>query len=65
MGDFNKENTPLKRQARIGQIFSGTKFIHELTNEEMEKIDDIKRGDSVFTDGCGNISPNLAGMIDN
>jgi len=31
----------------------------------MEKIDDIKRGDSVFTDGCGNISPNLAGMIDN
>jgi hypothetical protein len=57
-GDFDKETVPLKKQARIGQIFSGTKFIAKLELSEVSIIDDIKnkKGDLCFTDGSGNIS---------
>lgn len=64
-GDFDEEKVPLKKQARIGQIFSGTKFITKLESSEVCIIDDIKndKGD-VFTDGSGNISKELAAKID-
>ena len=71
MGNFDKEKIPLKKMARQGQLFSGTKLIDELRAEEIERIEDIKILDEVtkeelycFTDGIGNISPELANLID-
>ena len=69
MGDFDKEKIPLKKMARQGQLFSGTKFIENLTSEEIVKIDDIKYVDDegkefCFTDGIGNISVELSTLID-
>lgn len=51
--------------ARIGQIFSGTKHIAHLEEDDLEEIEDIKRNDFCFTDGAGNISTEIAAQIDN
>ena len=67
-GDFKDEGI-LKRQARIGQIFSGTKFIDQLKPENLTKIEDIEIKDSngkvkyCFSDGCGKIDADLSRKI--
>ena len=62
----------LKKYARIGQAFSTTKQIIEIQKEKIITIPDIERPyvslereDKifVFTDGCGNISQDLADII--
>jgi RNA-dependent RNA polymerase len=58
----------LKKLSRQGQCFSGTKFIATLLESEIKIIDDIIRGEGdrefCFTDGIGNISTEIAGLID-
>ena len=70
-GDFEKEKVILKKLARQGQCFSGTKSILTLKPEEIEKIKDIERPVEegkedvyCFTDGIGNISSEIAAQID-
>ena len=74
MGTFDAEKIPLKKMARQGQLFSGTKAITTLDptpNNEIEDIIDIEidrevEGEPVrycFTDGIGNISGELASLI--
>jgi RNA-dependent RNA polymerase len=67
-GDFSNEKVGLKKLARIGQCFSGTKFIVELNKNELVEINDIntKDGEKEYcvSDGCGNISMELAVLID-
>lgn len=41
MGNFDGESIVLKKMARQGQFFSGTKEITTLTADEIEEIDDI------------------------
>ena len=62
MGLFDKERNTLKRYARIGQFFSVSKEICNLKPEEVTKgvLPDIERNGHCFTDGVGNISPELA-----
>jgi len=66
-GDFSNEKVGLKRLARIGQCFSGTKFIVTLNKNELIEIDDINSTDGdreyCFSDGCGNISYELVKLI--
>ena len=72
MGTFDKETIPLKKMARQGQLFSGTKAITKLEQAEKDEIPDIEierivEGEKVkycFTDGIGNISGALATLID-
>ncbi len=74
MGTFDAEKIPLKKMARQGQLFSGTKAITTLDptpGYEIEDILDIEieqqvEGETVkycFTDGIGNISGDLASLI--
>ncbi len=63
-GDFDKEKVQLKKMARKGQIFSGTVPITTLQPEEIEEIPDIQHDGYNFTDGLGNISTELCGLID-
>ena len=54
----------LKREARKGMLLSTTKEISILMPHEIEYIEDIKFGSFNFSDGCGNISSDLAVEID-
>jgi hypothetical protein len=59
--------------ARRGQCFTTTKFVAILNSDEVTIVPDIKikkeptstdpEGEYVFTDGCGNISLELARLI--
>lgn len=78
MGEFEKEKIVLKKEARKGQLFSGTKYIEDLAKLQkdqkeiiMEEIPDIERKNPntnevlfTFSDGIGNISAELAALID-
>jgi RNA-dependent RNA polymerase len=60
-GSFDSEPNILKRYARRGQCFSTSRFILKLVMREIDySFEDIKRNGYVFTDGCGEISPELA-----
>lgn len=66
-GDFEDEGI-LKRQARIGQIFSGTKFVCDLGLDQLICIPDIEAVDVAgnkfcLTDGAGNLGEKLADLI--
>ena len=50
--------------ARIGQIFSSTKVIQNVGEYDLVRVDDIERGPYCFSDGCGNLSKELAAEID-
>ena len=63
-GQFHRETVVLKREARKGMLLSTTKEIVNLNPSEISYIDDIKRNGFTFSDGCGNISSDLAAEID-
>ena len=65
-GQFNINENPfcnaLLHIARSGQLFStSTPFV--CSNLKVEIIPDIERNGYTFSDGCGNISQNLADEI--
>lgn len=61
-GNFNAIANLLLRNARIGQLFSTTKTICTLAEDELiiGGLEEIERNDFNFTDGIGSISPELA-----
>ncbi|RUS27038.1 RNA dependent RNA polymerase-domain-containing protein [Jimgerdemannia flammicorona] len=61
MGDFSKEKTVAKNAARMGQCFSSTRFIDEVT--EIREIPDIYHNNFNFSDGVGKISLQLATKV--
>ncbi|ORX60333.1 RdRP-domain-containing protein [Hesseltinella vesiculosa] len=63
MGDFSDIKVVAKHAARIGQCFSSTRAIIELEPNQVTNIKDIEHHGYTFTDGCGNISPELAGEV--
>ncbi|KAJ7799689.1 RNA dependent RNA polymerase-domain-containing protein [Mycena olivaceomarginata] len=62
MGDFSKEHVVAKYAARMGLCFSATKHVAELTENDIETLDDIKYDDNkhIYSDGVGNCSQELA-----
>ena len=61
MGNFDKEKNILKKYARKGQCFSTSKFICNLTkNQVLFGLDDVHRDGFCFSDGVGYISKELA-----
>ncbi|KAK3827568.1 MAG: RNA dependent RNA polymerase-domain-containing protein [Benniella sp.] len=63
MGDFSRIKSIPKYAARMGQCFSSTRAIDNLSSEQVRMIDDIEYNGHVFSDGCGRISEDLALMI--
>ncbi|KAG0266423.1 hypothetical protein DFQ27_009799 [Actinomortierella ambigua] len=63
MGDFSRIKSIAKYGARMGQCFSSTRPITELSADRVKLLDDIERAGMTFTDGCGMISPALAEYI--
>jgi RNA-dependent RNA polymerase len=61
MGNFDNIKTVAKFGARLGQCFSTTRFIHNVT-VAVKKIPDIERNGFMFSDGVGKISRFLAQM---
>ncbi|KAM0749810.1 RdRP-domain-containing protein [Meredithblackwellia eburnea MCA 4105] len=70
LGDFTHVNTiPAKFFARIAQAFTSTQPSVSLHPEEVRSMPDIKasfadKGETIFTDGVGIISPDLADEIE-
>jgi len=64
MGDLSKLKSVGKKAKRIGLLFSSAKMALELPSERCEDIEDVKRDDYIFTDGCGLISPQLARQLE-
>lgn len=64
-GIFDHEKNVLKKHARIGQNFTTSRRVVELLpNIETDlNFEDIKRNGFVFTDGCGEISTELAELV--
>lgn len=60
MGDFSKLKSVGKKAKRIGLLFSSAEMALVLSQERCEDIEDVKRDDYIFTDGCGLISHQLA-----
>ena len=61
MGNFDKEKNILKKYARKGQCFSTSKFICNMTkNQVLFGLEDVHRGEFCFSDGVGYISKELA-----
>lgn len=65
-GEFDSEKNILKRMARIGQNLSGTIFIVDLTSDQISEVLDVRDYSMkyIFTDGCGNLSAELAELVD-
>ncbi|QRW05216.1 RNA-dependent RNA polymerase [Ceratobasidium sp. AG-Ba] len=62
LGDFSRDSQyPARMGARIAQAFSSTDL--SITVEEVIQIPDIERNGSLFTDGVGTISPEVAKMM--
>ena len=61
-GKFTHIDNLLKRNARIGQLFTVSKQIYHLIEEEVKLgvLEDIRRNGYCFTDGIGTISLELA-----
>jgi hypothetical protein len=61
MGDLSKLKSVGKKAKRIGLLFSSADMaLEDLPPERCEDIEDVKRDDYTFTDGCGLISLKLA-----
>ncbi|CAE6521754.1 unnamed protein product [Rhizoctonia solani] len=64
LGDFSRDSHyPARMGARIAQAFSSTDLSISVSVEEIIPIPDIERNGSLFTDGVGTISPEVARMI--
>jgi hypothetical protein len=63
MGDFSRLKSVGKKAKRIGLLFSSAEIALDLPPERCRDIDDVKRDDYVFTDGCGLISSQLARQL--
>ncbi|KAI4918204.1 hypothetical protein J4E90_002585 [Alternaria incomplexa] len=63
MGDLSKLKSVGKKAKRIGLLFSSAEAALDLPPERCRDIDDVKRDDYVFTDGCGLISLQLARQL--
>ena len=63
MGDLSKLKSVAKKAKRIGLLFSSAEMALTLSPERCEDIEDVKRDDYVFTDGCGLIAPQLAKQL--
>ncbi|CEL58060.1 hypothetical protein RSOLAG1IB_02805 [Rhizoctonia solani AG-1 IB] len=64
LGDFSRDSQyPARMGARIAQAFSSTDLSISASVEEILTIPDIERNGSLFTDGVGMISPEVAKMI--
>ncbi|RYP23845.1 hypothetical protein DL765_000922 [Monosporascus sp. GIB2] len=63
MGDFTKLKSVGKKAKRIGLLFSSAEMALTLSADRYEDIEDVKRADYIFTDGCGLISPQLARQL--
>ena len=63
MGDLSKLKSVGKKAKRIGLLFSSADMALALPPERCEDIEDVKRDDYIFTDGCGLISPQLARQL--
>ncbi|KAI4619576.1 uncharacterized protein J4E87_007466 [Alternaria ethzedia] len=63
MGDLSKLKSVGKKAKRIGLLFSSAEAALDLSPERCRDIDDVKRDDYVFTDGCGLISLQLARQL--
>jgi hypothetical protein len=60
MGDLSKLKSVGKKAKRIGLLFSSAEMALALPPDRCEDIEDVKRDDYIFTDGCGLISSHLA-----
>jgi hypothetical protein len=63
MGDLSKLKSVGKKAKRIGLLFSSAEMALALPPERCEDIEDAKRDDYIFTDGCGLISLQLARQL--
>ena len=63
LGDFSKITSVAKKAKRIGLLFSVSHAVLEVPPERCEDIEDIENANYNFTDGCGNISPDLAARL--
>ncbi|KAL1793219.1 hypothetical protein ACET3X_008201 [Alternaria dauci] len=63
MGDFSKLKSVGKIAKRIGLLFSSADMALHLPSERCEDIQDVKRNDYTFTDGCGLVSLQLARQL--
>ena len=63
LGDFAKIASVAKKAKRIGLLFSVSHAVLDVPPEKCEDIDDIENTNYNFTDGCGNISPDLAARL--
>ncbi|KAG9008076.1 hypothetical protein FRB94_013733 [Tulasnella sp. JGI-2019a] len=64
LGDFRHlERQPARMAARVSQAFTATEPSVTLEVEEIFTIPDIEREGSCFTDGIGDISPDMAAQI--
>jgi len=63
LGDFSREENRFKRLARQGQPLSTSKFICHIAQDNIKVIPDIERNGYNFSDGCGNMSKELALVI--
>ncbi|KAG9100576.1 hypothetical protein FRC06_003955 [Ceratobasidium sp. 370] len=64
LGDFSRDSQfPARMGARIAQAFSSTDLSISASVEEIQVVPDIERNQSLFTDGVGRISPEVAKMM--
>jgi hypothetical protein len=63
MGDLSKLKSVGKKAKRIGLLFSSAEIALDLSPGRCRDINDIKRDEYVFTDGCGLISARLARQL--
>ncbi|RAQ99038.1 RNA-directed RNA polymerase like protein [Stemphylium lycopersici] len=63
MGDLSKLKSVGKKAKRIGLFFSSAEMALTLSPKRCEDIEDVKRDDYIFTDGCGLIAPQLARQL--
>lgn len=63
MGDFSKLRSVRKKAKRIGLLFTTAEMAMMLDPERVEDIDDVERGNYIYTDGCGFIATSLAKQL--
>ena len=63
LGDFSHIASPAKCAARIGQALSDTVPSIEIPEHVIEKVDDVQRGNRMFSDGVGTVSTSLIHKI--
>lgn len=63
LGDLSKLKSVAKKAKRIGLLFSSAKLATQLPTDRYEDIEDVKKDDFIFTDGCGLISTHFAKIL--